>query len=94
MQLFGGQKPLCWWAKCMAVWRFPPPSRTRSLYISLSTHTNFSGPWHVQAGLNAQGALFFSHLPASLNTLGGWLRMGGILCSTHCVMVACYTRCL
>ena len=39
-----------------------------------------TGLWHVQAGLNAQGALFFSRLPASLNTLGGWLRTGGIVC--------------
>ena len=61
----------------------PPPSRTHSLYISLSTHTNFSGPWHVQAGLNAKGALFFSRFPASLNTLGR-------LATTHgwnCVLV-------
>ena len=64
MQLFGGQ----------CVWRF------RELAASQSTHANFSGPWHVQAGLNAQGALFFSRLPASLNTLGGWLRTGGIVC--------------
>ena len=65
-----------------------PRELAACIYISLSTHTDFSGPWHVQAGLNAQGALCFSRLPASLNTLGGWLRTGGILCGTHCVMRA------
>ena len=61
------------------VWRFPSPSRTRGLYISQSTRTDFSGPWHVQAGLTARGALFFFSL-ASLSEYPGRLATHGWNC--------------
>ena len=72
MQQFGGP---CWWAKCMA---FPIPlANSQRVHLPVDLHQLFRT---VACSSWSECTRCIVFLPASLNTVGGWLRMGGIVC--------------
>ena len=77
MQLFGGQKLLCWLAKCMA---FPLPlTNSQPAHLPVDSYRLFRTVACISRSDCTRCVVFASR--ASLSEyLGGWLCTGGIVC--------------